>query len=239
MKLGILGGMGPLATAEFFKKIVNMTPVHADQDHLRVLMDDNPQIPDRTAFIMGEGPDPTREMIRSALKLEYMGADFIAMPCNTAHKFHGAIQKFLNIPLLNMVALTASYIKDNWPDKKRVVLLATKGTYTAGIYNFALHAKNLEIIVPDSDIQAELMHWIYQVKNDGTVPSKQAFEAVIKSMTSYEEVPVILGCTELPIIVDQLKPEGIYVDTTTVLAKACVELGLQKKETLKKSESIA
>ncbi len=239
MKLGILGGMGPLATAEFFKKIVNMTPVYTDQDHLRILMDDNPQIPDRTAFIMGQGPDPTREMIRSALKLEYMGADFIAMPCNTAHKFHGAIQKFLDIPLLNMVALTAEYIKENWPEKKKVVLLATNGTYTAGIYNFALHAKNLEIIVPSVELQAELMQWIYKVKEDGSVPSKQRFEAVIDSLTGGEDMPVILGCTELPIIVDRVKPSGVFVDTTTVLAKACVKLGLQKKGTIAKAENIA
>lgn len=239
MKLGILGGMGPLATAEFFKKIVNMTPVHADQDHLRVLMDDNPQIPDRTAFIMGEGPDPTREMIRSALKLEYMGADFIAMPCNTAHKFHGAIQKFLDIPVLNMVALTAEYIKETWPDKKKVVLLATKGTYTAGIYNFALHAKNLEITVPSDAQQAEVMQWIYQVKNDGSVPSKQRFQAVIDALTGGEDMPVILGCTELPIIVDQVGPRGIFIDTTSVLAKACVKMGLEEKGAITKAENIA
>ena len=80
MKLGILGGMGPLATADFFRKIVQMTDAASDQEHIRVLMDDNPQIPDRTSFIMGEGTDPTRAMVRSALRLEYMGADFIDLP---------------------------------------------------------------------------------------------------------------------------------------------------------------
>lgn len=111
MKLGILGGMGPLATADFFRKIVQMTEAASDQEHIRILMDDNPQIPDRTAFIMGEGTDPTRAMVRSALRLEFMGADFVAMPCNTAHRFHSTIQSFLDVPILNMVDLTGAYIK--------------------------------------------------------------------------------------------------------------------------------
>ncbi len=232
MKLGILGGMGPLATAEFFRKIVLMTPVNRDQSHIRILMDDNPQIPDRTAFILGQGEDPTREMIRSALKLEYMGADFIAMPCNTAHKFHGSIQKFLNIPVLNMVALTADHIKKTWPDKKKAVLLATTGTYTAGIYNFALHSRNIDIIIPDENVQSVLMEWIYKVKEDGSVPSENTFNAIINELTGGEDLPVILGCTELPIIVDQLKVKGSFVDTTTVLANECIRLGLKSKSSL-------
>ncbi len=225
MKVGILGGMGPLATADFFKKIVQMTVAGTDQDHLRVLMDDNPQIPDRTAFILGEGVDPTREMVRSALKLEYMGADFIAMPCNTAHRFHGAIQGFLNIPVLNMVDLTGAYIKKNWPRKKKALLLATKGTYRAGIYNFALESRGIELIVPGAKSQEELMQWIYNVKKDGTLPDKEIVLDLLKTQTRGESMPIILGCTELPVITDGLGLEGAFVDTTTVLAHECVRLG--------------
>ena len=233
MKLGILGGMGPLATADFFKKIVQMTNANSDQEHIRVLMDDNPQIPDRTAFIMGEGKDPTREMVRSALKLEYMGADFIAMPCNTAHRFHSVIQSFLDVPLLNMVDLTGNYIKRTWPSKKRVLLLATTGTYAAGIYNFALESRGIELVIPDKEAQNELMQWIYRVKKDGTIPTLSAVNAMIQKQTCGVQMPIILGCTELPVIIDTLKIQGEFVDTTTVLAGACVEMGKQNKPQMK------
>jgi len=133
VKLGILGGMGPLATADFFKKIIEMTDATPDQEHLRILVDDNPQIPDRTTFIMGNGADPTKAL-----------------------------------------------------------LLATKGTYSAGIYDCPLSSRNIELI---------------------------------RDQSGDEEIPVILGCTELPLIVDKLNLEGMYVDTTAVLAKTCIELG--------------
>lgn len=239
MKLGILGGMGPLATADFFKKIVQMTDAASDQEHIRILMDDNPQIPDRTSFIMGEGADPTRAMVRSALRLEYMGADFIAMPCNTAHRFHSAIQSFLDVPILNMIDLTGAYIKSNWPDKKKALLLATKGTYSAGIYNFALNSRSIELLVPDDEAKEVLMQWIYKVKQSGEVPSKEEFTELIRSQSGGEEIPVILGCTELPLMVDKLQLKGMYVDTTTVLAKTCVELGKKTKSDYLASMNIA
>jgi len=229
MKIGILGGMGPLATADFFKKIVLMTEAKSDQEHLRVLMDDNPQIPDRTAFIMGEGKDPTRAMVRSALRLEYMGADFIAMPCNTAHRFHAVIQSFLDIPVLNMIELVGAYVKETWPRKKRVLLLATKGTYTAGIYNFVMESRGIELIIPDTDAQETLMNWIYDLKTSGAVPEQNIVLEYLHRLTGGESMPIILGCTELPVIVDTLKLDGEFVDTTTVLAKSCVEMGKADK----------
>lgn len=234
MKLGILGGMGPLATAEFFRKVVTLTEAGSDQEHIRVLMDDNPQIPDRTAFILGEGDDPTRALVRSALRLEYMGADFVAIPCNTAHKFHSAIQSFLDIPVLNMVELTAEHIRATYPRAKKVLLLATSGTYAAGLYNFALASKGLELLVPPEGEKRILMRWIYDLKKKGILPETAEVRGLIDKSTGGEAVPVILGCTELPVIFDRLQLEGDFIDTTTVLAKACVRLG--KKESMDKSD---
>lgn len=239
MKLGILGGMGPLATADFFKKIVLMTDARSDQDHIRILMDDNPQIPDRTAYILGDGVDPTRMMVRSALRLEYMGADFIAMPCNTAHRFHSAIQSFLDIPVLNMVDLTGAYIKKAWPETKKVLLLATKGTYTAGIYNFSLESRKMELLMPSVADQDVLMAWIYDLKSSGAVPEKQEVMDLINRYTGGENIPVILGCTELPVIFDAHKLEGPYVDTTHVLAEECVRLGKKNVNAFDSNPNIA
>lgn len=223
MKLGILGGMGPLATADFFKKVIQMTDARIDQDHIRILMDDNPQIPDRSAYILGSGEDPSREMIRSALRLEFMGADFIAMPCNTAHKFHGKIQSFLNVPILNMIELTADHLKKNYGKQNKALLLATEGTYNAGLYNFALNARGIELLIPSEAGKKALMNWIYKMKKSGDIPSKTVFSDFILQETKGEDMPIILGCTELPLIVEGLKMSGDYIDTTTVLARACVE----------------
>jgi len=239
MKLGILGGMGPLATADFFKKIVQMTDVRSDQEHIRILMDDNPQIPDRTAYIMGEGKDPTRAMVRSALRLEFMGADFVAIPCNTAHRFHSAIQSFLDIPVLNMVDLTGAYIKQVWPETQKVLLLATKGTYTAGIYNFALNSRKMELLVPSLEDQTLLMEWIYAVKSTGSIPDSESVTRMIQTYTGGLNIPVILGCTELPVIFDALKLEGRFVDTTHVLAEECVKLGKSKPALTSQNPDIA
>ena len=239
MKLGILGGMGPLATADFFKKIVLMTEATSDQDHIRILMDDNPQIPDRTAFIMGEGKDPTRTMVRSALRLEYMGADFIAMPCNTAHRFHSVIQSFLDIPVLNMVDLTGAYIKNTCPETKKVLLLATKGTYAAGIYNFSLNSRKIDLIIPSEADQDLLMTWIYQVKSTGSLPKKEQVESLLETYTEGGQVPVILGCTEIPVIFDKLSLKGKHVDTSHVLASECVRLGKKDHMDLGKNPHIA
>lgn len=239
MKLGILGGMGPLATADFFKKVILMTKASTDQDHIRILMDDNPQIPDRSAYILGKGKDPTREMIRSAIRLEYMGADFIAMPCNTAHKFISQIQAFLNIPILNMIELTADYLKQHHGKQRKALLLATEGTYTAGLYNFALNARGIELITPSQEGKDALMQWIYEVKKSGEVPQKEVFSHFIDKETGGENIPIILGCTELPLIIEGLKMPETYIDTTTVLAKACVVYANKKKGKTSQEGNIA
>ncbi len=97
MILGILGGMGPLATCEFFKKIIELTPAEKDQDHLHIIIDNNTNIPDRTEYILGKGKDPRIELIRSAIRLESIGADYIAIPCNTAHYFYDDIVKYTKV----------------------------------------------------------------------------------------------------------------------------------------------
>ena len=130
--IGILGGMGPLATADLFEKITLHTRAQRDQDHLRVLIDSNTNIPDRTAALLRGGEDPTPQLTASAVLLERMGADVLIMPCNTAHNFYDAIAAAVHIPLLHMIRLTAQALQ-----KRGVTaagLLATDGTVQTGIY---------------------------------------------------------------------------------------------------------
>jgi aspartate racemase len=108
--LGIIGGMGPLATVNLFNKIVINTDAQNDQEHIHMLVDNNINIPDRTAFLLGTGEDPTEELIKSAVRLEKAGADFLIMPCNTAHHFYEVIKEKINIDFLNMIEETVKFI---------------------------------------------------------------------------------------------------------------------------------
>ena len=128
MILGIMGGMGPRSTCYLFQKIIELTDARTDKDHLHIIIDNNTKIPDRTDYILGKGKDPRIEMIRSAIKLETMGIDYIGIPCNTAHYFYDDIVKYTNVKTIHMIKETAIFLKKANPNKKDYLLLSTKGT---------------------------------------------------------------------------------------------------------------
>ena len=144
--IGILGGMGPEATADLFLKIIKSTPAKKDQEHLRILIDNNPQIPDRTAAILHGGEDPTPALVETGKNLERAGADFLIIPCNTAHYFHGNIQDAVTIPVLHMMSATAGEMKAR--GIKRAGLLASDGTVQSGLYHKALAQSGIEVVIP-------------------------------------------------------------------------------------------
>ena len=115
--IGIIGGMGPLATVDLFGKIVNLTDAKCDNDHIHILIDNNTYIPDRTSYILGDGKNPLDELVKSAKRLKDMGADFLVMPCNTAHYFYNDIINNVSIPFINMIEETASYINNKKAQK--------------------------------------------------------------------------------------------------------------------------
>lgn len=239
MRLGILGGMGPMATSDFFRKVIEMTDASKDQEHIHVLIDNNTEIPDRTGYLLNHGEDPRREMIRSAIKLEMMGANLIAMPCNTAHYFYQDINFYTNVPVLNMIEETAAFVKKKWPSKKQFILLATTGTYKSKVYQRAFEKENLKLLEPDETGKAEVMQWIYQVKAGKVNVTPEAFNHLIEKIDSGLGLPVILGCTELPVLVQALNLKGWFVDPTRILAKSCVANSKTMKWNLKTKAEIA
>lgn len=224
MILGIMGGMGPAATCDLFKKIIDLTPATRDQEHLHIIIDSNVEIPDRTAYISGIGENPAMEMIRSVLKLEMMGADYIAIPCNTAHYFYNEIIKYTKIKVLNMIYETADYLKKNFIHRD-YLLLATKGTYKSGIYESIFSDFNLNIIEPDYDDQQIIMNWIYNVKSSKFDISPMEVANLINKYTKNKDIPIILGCTELPILAERIGMPQKYIDPVSILAKRCIEIG--------------
>lgn len=222
MKLGILGGMGPMATSDFFRKVIEMTDASKDQEHIHVIIDNNTEIPDRTGFILNNGENPSREMVRTAIKLEMMGADIIAMPCNTAHYFYKDINSYTDIPVINMIEETAKYLCAQLPKQKHFLLLATTGTYESKVYQQIFNQFGLTLLEPDALGKEMLMEWIYQVKAGKILVTSKQLNELIYRATGGVETPAILGCTELPVLAQLLQLEGVLVDPTKVLAETCV-----------------
>ncbi len=222
--IGILGGMGPLATAELFRRIVVKTPAKRDQDHPRIIIYNNPKIPDRTAFILGNGEDPRPELIASARKLESWGADFIIMPCNTAHFFAETIQKAIRIPLVNMVEETAKVVREM--ELRKVGLLATDGTIKGLVYHRALLKYGVQIAVPNKVDQERVMRAIYAgVKAGNLELGRKLLLGVAKKLERRSD-GIIAGCTEVSVALRQEDLSVPLIDPMDVIAGKAVRLAL-------------
>lgn len=221
--IGILGGMGPLATADLFRKIVLLTSAACDNDHIRIYIDDNASIPDRTAAILNGGADPLPAMSDSLRKLEACGADCVIMPCNTAHYFLPQLQALTAVPFLSMLEATAKTCRVSFP-RRTAAVLATKGTLAAGLYQNALEAESVPYLIPGAPEQDALMRVIYEGVKAGNPPDAYRADmlAVLDALTSQGADYFILGCTELPLAAQELALDVSTVDPTAELAKAAI-----------------
>ena len=145
--IGILGGMGPMATADLFRKITALTGAGRDNDHIRIYIDSNASIPDRTAAILEGGEDPVPAMADALRHLELCGADCVIMPCNTAHYFLPRLEPLTKLPFLSMIQAAANACRDRFPGRT-VGILATTGTLSAGLYQEALAGRGVPFLVP-------------------------------------------------------------------------------------------
>lgn len=218
--IGILGGMGPAATVELFRRIVLKTSAHCDQDHIPVVIDSNPRIPDRGPFILEGGPDPRPALCRSARKLEKMGASFIVMPCNTAHVFLPYLREAVRIPFIDMIAETARVVRE-----PRVGLLATETTIRTRLYHDACAPYGIEIVTPSSEDQARIMGIIYAIKGGSfDVAIHQELRAITRRLHERGAQALIVGCTELSLVVNDF--EGPVYDALDILAHVAVQRAL-------------
>jgi len=202
--IGILGGMGPEATIDLFYKIIKFTPAEKDQDHLRIIIDNNPKIPDRTAAILGKGEDPLPALQGSARNLEKAGADFIIIPCNTAHYFLTSIQKSVKIPILNMIEETA---KETWKKIspiQKVGLLASIGIYKTKIYHQHFKKFNIKVISPEEKDKEKVMKIIYAVKAGNLSEEvKKNIISIAQKLIDKGAEAIVTGCTEIPLILKE------------------------------------
>ncbi len=220
--IGILGGMGPLATCDLFRKIVEIEEASCDQDHVRVIADSNTNIPDRTAAILRGGKDPLPEMCKSAELLMQAGAEVIIMPCNTAHHFYAPIVERTGANLLHMPRETAKMLREAGIDAAG--LLATDGTIQSGVYEKALQEYGVRQLTPSAEKQASVMGVIY----DGVKAGKydyptDGFLAAVEELRAAGAQTLILGCTELPLAYSMYDLHFAHIDPTLVLAVRAVE----------------
>jgi aspartate racemase len=233
-KIGVVGGVGPAATADFMQKIVRNTPAARDQDHIKLVVEQNPQIPDRTANLIGDGPDPTVALYATCKKLEAGDADLIAIPCNTAHAFVERIQPYLSIPIINMLHETVQRLRTHHAALRHVGLLATSGTLGSHVYHEAAEAAGLELLAPDDAHQAMVMSAIYGERGvKAGFTEGECRDDLMRALVHLVErgaQAVILGCTELPLLLaqsDHFAVAGTHIvllDPTDLLARKCIAL---------------
>ena len=248
-KVGIVGGVGPAATVDFMNKIVLNTPAKKDQDHIQLIVEQNPQIPDRTENLVGDGADPTISLYATCKKLEAGDADIIAIPCNTAHAFVERIQPYLRIPIINMLSVTVRHLRETFPLLRTVGLLATTGTIASGVYENALASQGFSQIVPIPALQINVMEAIYGsqgVKAGFTSGRCQSEIAVaIDGLIAQDVEVIILGCTELPLLLPQKAFVGSngarvhLIDPSDILARQCVAYATSAPKNSNTSEQIA
>ena len=224
--IGILGGMGPAATSDVFRQILQLTSVKEDQEHIHVIIDNNPKIPDRSRAIFGKGESPVPALIESGRMLETAKADFIIIPCNTAHFFYDELKGHLRIPIVHMIREVAKKIHKEFPNVRKVGLLSTRATIKTGLYQKELTNFGIETIKPDEKTQDMITEAIFGREGIkcGCLEGKSKkliYDAIDNLINGGAEL-IVGGCTEIPLVIN---PETVplpFVNSNHVLAEAAV-----------------
>jgi len=218
--LGVIGGMGPLATAIFYAMLTNKQKVSAEQEHPDIIIYSKPSIPDRSAFILGQSEvSPLDDIIHAAKILQGAGVSFIAMPCVTSHYFYENIAQAINVPIINLIDEIAKHALTNGFEK--IGVLATNGTMAAGLFQKTFEKCGIEMLQLDSENQAELMKIIYDIKLGQHIKA-EIFDELEEDLFRRGAQAIVLGCTELSMVIGPVLKERI--DALDVLANTVLEM---------------
>lgn len=221
-KVGIIGGMGPLASIDLYKKIVTFAKAKTDQENVPLIIDNNTLIPDRPSFLMNlSSNNPLPMLVSSAKFLKNSGCEAICMACNTAHFFADEVVKQSGANLLHIAKICVASLSKNFPNAKNIAVLATTATIKFRIYDNELEKFGFNSVFISSSLQNELMNCIYDgVKAGKTDEYIRNFENIINTIKA--DI-YLTACTELPIFLPLIKSDKIFVDPTSELAKAIIE----------------
>lgn len=223
--IGIIGGLGPMATVYYLELITRMAEADRDQAHPRVLLFSLPDIPDRTAYILGDSTDnPLPIMTEAALALQRDGAQLLSIPCITAHFFYDALAEQLDIPILHLPRCVAQDVSAK--GIRKVGLLATSGTIQSRVLEKEFAAAGVEVLVPDENRQALVMQIIYEQVKKGEPVNWESFHIAASSLQERGAEKLILGCTELPLLKKNLVSggNGMDADIEHILKQDCVDV---------------
>ena len=219
--LGVIGGLGPMATAYFMQLVIDMTDALTDQEHIPMIIYNCPQIPDRTGYLLGKQKvNPGPQIIECGKKIETAGAELIAIPCITAHALFPEIEKELETPVLHIIRETAAYLKRE--GISRVGLEATDGTVQTGVFQKELERQGIEVLLPSKDKQEMVMHIIYNNVKAGRRVDMDRFQQIETELQEKGAEVIVLGCTELSMVSRDEKIGHGYLDAMEVLARAAV-----------------
>ncbi len=228
--LGILGGMGPLATVDFFGKIVGHTPAKSDQEHMPIIIRNVPQVPDRSAAFLAGSDAPWEPLLAGVQMLESVGVQAIAIPCNTAHLWHARLAAATPVHILHIGSCAAQWLAATHPEVKSVGLLATTATVRSRIYHKEFERLGVALVEPSADEQETLVTTgIHAVKAGDVDKSRALLTQAAQALLARKDAPqaLVLGCTEVPIALAGVDLPVPVADTSDTLARACVQWWLE------------
>lgn len=219
--VGIIGGMGPEATVELMRRVIELTPANDDGDHIRMLVDNNPKVPSRIkALIEGSGESPLPELIKMAQGLEKSGADFLVMPCNTAHHYYLEIAESVSIPFINMIELAVKKVNHEFPKLEKISLLASSAVNNLKLYENLFKKVGIQTIYPLLPNQESLMRIIKSVKNKSIHEKEiESFKNIVNSLDADH---LLIACTELSLLSNLIDSKVEVIDALDLLAQEIV-----------------
>jgi len=229
--VGILGGMGPEATIDLMMRIMRLTPAKDDVDHIHCIVDNNPKVPSRIkAIIEGTGESPAACMAGMAQRLEACGADFIVIPCNTAHHYHRDVQKSVHVPVLNLIELTVESVLGALPGVGKVGLLASPAVRITGLYENLFRPRGVEVVYPALEDEGRLFRLIREIKAGARGEKvRRDFSEIVTGLSSMGAEVGIIACTELSVVGEGDFPMPVF-DAADILAREIVDIVKNNKE---------
>ena len=226
--VGVLGGLGPAATVDFLDKVVRLTPATRDQEHIPLVAACLPHVPDRSACILGQGPDPLPQLLRGIELLNSVGVGVVAIPCNSAHHWYAQLSERSRAPIIHIAQACVERLAQ--PAGTRVLVLATRGALLSGFYQRALERAGMVALEPDAQqMQGRVDDCIRQIKAGDLAAGGDSLGQVLEQASRLDVSAVIMGCTEIPIAAQHGPSHGLELaDSSLALAAAVVDYAMRR-----------
>jgi len=222
--VGVIGGMGPEATVDLMMRVIRATPAEDDMDHIRMFVDNNPKVPSRIkAIIGGTGESPAPAMAEMARNLAALGADFLVIPCNTAHYYYDEVSSAVDIPVMNMIDITVQTVFHENASIVTAGILASKAVLMKGLYRKSFKRQGVDVIYPSSEVQESLMSTVRTIKTGNyDTGDRNVLQSAAKQLVRKGAEALIVGCTELSVISDGIDAGVKVYDSSQLLAENIV-----------------